>query len=315
MHVIDGSPPDILKPFMPMILSHVLSIFENIPTDPTAAHAYINENGHFFQLALRNIATVVGRSGPDVAEICLRVLPILRRLCESPPVLRNASANAKFAQRLIECYTMVFVNVPQSVWIKEAPLLGEKMKLLGSLTPVSGPADVRLPRTNNALRESWARLCQALGPLFQPYLEDCIATEVDILRADIAGLFGGFGGGGGGGVPFGALVGGFGVADANANDEAEEEDEEGSDDGEAEDGNDNNGGGVDGGDGALNANVLALTDSLVQRESALVYLRSYAEHAGIAAFRPFLPALAPLAMQELQADLSESSLCRCCCCC
>ncbi|KII95405.1 hypothetical protein PLICRDRAFT_86789 [Plicaturopsis crispa FD-325 SS-3] len=151
----EGVACNTLVPYLDPIVERLLKLL-NPSADPTKqVKRYVQEQ------AITTLAMVADASEATFAKHYSSIMPLLLN------VLRNANGPEyrKLRVKAMECAGLIAIAVGRDVFRPDANTLVELLMRIQNSPP--DPADTLL---GHYLIGTWAKICQALGPEFEPYL-------------------------------------------------------------------------------------------------------------------------------------------------
>ncbi|EGO00640.1 hypothetical protein SERLA73DRAFT_166917 [Serpula lacrymans var. lacrymans S7.3] len=166
----EGVARDTLIPYLDPIVERLLKMLNPEATD---AKRYVQEQ------AITTLAMVADASEATFAKHYASIMPLLLN------VLRNANSPnyRKIRVKAMECAGLIAIAVGREVFRPDANTLVEILIQIQN-SPID-PQDTLLA---NYLIATWAKVCQALGPDFEPYLPVVMPPLINAAgaKADVA---------------------------------------------------------------------------------------------------------------------------------
>ncbi|KAF7978256.1 hypothetical protein HWV62_1080 [Athelia sp. TMB] len=151
----EGVERDALLPYLDPIVERLLKLLNPAGDGATQPKRYVQEQ------AITTLAMVADASEATFAKHYASIMPLLLN------VLRNANGPdyRKLRVKAMECAGLIAIAVGRDVFRPDSNTLVELLMRIQN-SPVD-PGDTLL---NHYLISTWAKICQALGPEFEPYL-------------------------------------------------------------------------------------------------------------------------------------------------
>ncbi|KAG0701167.1 ARM repeat-containing protein [Suillus ampliporus] len=151
----EGVERDTLVPYLDPIVERLLKMLNPGAEDGKVVKGYVQEQ------AITTLAMVADASETTFAKHYTSIMPLLLN------VLRNANSadHYKLRAKAMECAGLIAIAVGRNVFRADANTLIELLIKIQN-SPVD-PSDTMLP---NFLIATWAKICQALGTEFEPFL-------------------------------------------------------------------------------------------------------------------------------------------------
>ncbi|KAA1478264.1 ARM repeat-containing protein [Dentipellis sp. KUC8613] len=151
----EGVERDTLVPYLDPIVERLLKLLNPANSDGRQVKRYVQEQ------AVTTLAMVADASEATFAKHYSSIMPLLLN------VLRNANGTEyrKLRAKAMECAGLIAIAVGRDVFRGDSATLVELLVHLQN-SPVD-PGDSMLP---HYLIATWAKVCQAMGPEFEPYL-------------------------------------------------------------------------------------------------------------------------------------------------
>ncbi|KZP09493.1 ARM repeat-containing protein [Athelia psychrophila] len=151
----EGVERDTLLPYLDPIVERLLKLLNPAGDGDAQPKRYVQEQ------AITTLAMVADASEATFAQHYASIMPLLLN------VLRNASGPEyrKLRVKTMECAGLIAIAVGRDVFRPDSGTLVELLMRIQN-SPVD-PGDTLL---NHYLIATWAKICQALGPEFEPYL-------------------------------------------------------------------------------------------------------------------------------------------------
>ncbi|KAG5635297.1 hypothetical protein H0H81_011779 [Sphagnurus paluster] len=150
----EGVERDTLLPYLDPIVERLLKLL-NPDGDPATVRRYVQEQ------AITTLAMVADASEVPFAKHYPRIMPLLLN------VLRNADAPEykNLRAKAMECAGLVAIAVGRDVFRPDSTTLVELL-----IHIQKSPIDPNDTQLGHYLIATWAKVCQAMGPEFEPYL-------------------------------------------------------------------------------------------------------------------------------------------------
>ncbi|KAG5641749.1 hypothetical protein DXG03_004294 [Asterophora parasitica] len=150
----EGVERDTLLPYLDPIVERLLKLLDPAG-DPAAVKRYVQEQ------AITTLAMVADASELTFAKYYSSIMPLLLN------VLRNADGSdyRKLRVKAMECAGLIAIAVGRDVFRPDSNTVIELLIRIQKM-PVD-PADTQL---GHYLISTWAKICQAMGPEFEPFL-------------------------------------------------------------------------------------------------------------------------------------------------
>lgn len=150
----EGVERDTLLPYLDPIVERLLKLL-NADGDPATVRRYVQEQ------AITTLAMVADASEATFARHYSSIMPLLLN------VLRNADGAEykKLRVKAMECAGLIAIAVGRDIFRPDANTLVELM-----IRIQKGPVDPADTQLGHYLIATWAKVCQAMGPEFEPYL-------------------------------------------------------------------------------------------------------------------------------------------------
>ncbi|KAG6825124.1 hypothetical protein H0H92_004620 [Tricholoma furcatifolium] len=161
----EGVARDTLLPYLDAIVARLLKMLNPTastdPTDPTDPSAVVETKRYVQEQAVTTLAMVADASEAMFGRHYAAIMPLLLN------VLRNADGGEyrRLRVKAMECAGLVAIAVGKQTFRPDAPTLVELLIRIQK-SPVD-PADTQL---GHYLIATWAKVCQAMGQEFEPYL-------------------------------------------------------------------------------------------------------------------------------------------------
>ncbi|KIM73570.1 hypothetical protein PILCRDRAFT_829051 [Piloderma croceum F 1598] len=169
----EGVARDALVPYLDPIVERLLKLLNPTGDNAKQPKRYVQEQ------AITTLAMVADASEATFAKHYSSIMPLLLN------VLRNASGAdyRKLRVKAMECAGLIAIAVGRDVFRPDANTLVELLMRIQN-SPVD-PGDTLL---NHYLIATWAKICQAMGPEFEPYLPVVMPPLVNAAstKADIS---------------------------------------------------------------------------------------------------------------------------------
>lgn len=151
----EGVERDTLIPYLDPIVERLLKLLNPATDSGRQVKRYVQEQ------AITTLAMVADASETTFAKHYTSIMPLLLN------VLRNASTAEyrKLRVKAMECAGLIAIAVGRDVFRGDANTFVELLVRIQN-SPVD-PSDTMLP---HYLIATWAKVCQAMGPEFEPYL-------------------------------------------------------------------------------------------------------------------------------------------------
>ncbi|KAI0061801.1 ARM repeat-containing protein [Artomyces pyxidatus] len=151
----EGVERDTLLPYLDPIVERLLKLLNPSSEDNRQVKRYVQEQ------AVTTLAMVADASETTFAKHYSSIMPLLLS------VLRNANTSEyrKLRVKAMECAGLIAIAVGRDVFRADANAFVELLIRIQN-SPVD-PGDTMLP---HYLIATWAKVCQAMGPEFEPYL-------------------------------------------------------------------------------------------------------------------------------------------------
>ncbi|TDL15928.1 ARM repeat-containing protein [Rickenella mellea] len=151
----EGVAHDTLVPYLDAIVERLLNMLNPGSNAGGEGARYVQEQ------AITTLAMVADASETTFAKHYATIMPLLLN------VLRNANAvdHKKLRWKAMECAGLIAIAVGRDVF---RPDSNELIELLMRIQ--NSPRDQSDTMLNHYLIATWAKICQALGPEFEPYL-------------------------------------------------------------------------------------------------------------------------------------------------
>ncbi|RDB16214.1 Importin subunit beta-3 [Hypsizygus marmoreus] len=150
----EGVERDTLLPYLDPIVERLLKLL-NPAGDPTHVRRYVQEQ------AITTLAMVADASEATFAKHYPSIMPLLLN------VLRNADGPdyRKLRVKAMECAGLIAIAVGRDVFRPDSSTLVELL-----IRIQKSPVDPQDTQLGHYLIATWAKVCQAMGPEFEPYL-------------------------------------------------------------------------------------------------------------------------------------------------
>ncbi|KAJ3747159.1 armadillo-type protein [Lentinula detonsa] len=168
----EGVERDTLLPYLDHIVQRLLKLL-NPDADPTQVRSYVQEQ------VITTLAMVADASEATFAQYYHSIMPLLIN------VLRNANGAEYRKMRLkaMECAGLIAIAVGREIFRPDSNVLVELL-----IRIQKSPFDPQDTQLSHYLMGTWAKICQAMGPEFEPYLPavmpDLLATAS--MKADVS---------------------------------------------------------------------------------------------------------------------------------
>ncbi|KAJ3992683.1 armadillo-type protein [Lentinula boryana] len=168
----EGVERDTLLPYLDHIVQRLLKLL-NPDADPTQVRSYVQEQ------VITTLAMVADASEATFAQYYHSIMPLLIN------VLRNANGAEYRKMRLkaMECAGLIAIAVGREIFRPDSNILVELL-----IRIQKSPFDPQDTQLSHYLMGTWAKICQAMGPEFEPYLPavmpDLLATAS--MKADVS---------------------------------------------------------------------------------------------------------------------------------
>ncbi|KAI0253631.1 armadillo-type protein [Lactifluus subvellereus] len=151
----EGVERDTLLPYLDPIVERLLKLLSPMQDGNRPTKRYVQEQ------AVTTLAMVADASETTFAKHYSSIMPLLLN------VLRNANSSEyrKLRAKAMECAGLIAIAVGRDVFRADAGAFVELLIRIQN-SPVD-PSDTMLP---HYLIATWAKVCQAMGPEFEPYL-------------------------------------------------------------------------------------------------------------------------------------------------
>ncbi|KAN0109453.1 Armadillo-type fold [Russula decolorans] len=151
----EGAERDTLLPYLDPIVERLLKLLNPVQDGGRPTKRYVQEQ------AVTTLAMVADASETTFAKHYTSIMPLLLN------VLRNANTSEyrKLRAKAMECAGLIAIAVGREVFRADAGAFVELLIRIQN-SPVD-PNDTMLP---HYLIATWAKVCQAMGPEFEPYL-------------------------------------------------------------------------------------------------------------------------------------------------
>ncbi|KAJ7185708.1 armadillo-type protein [Mycena filopes] len=156
----EGVERNVLLPYLEPIVERLLKLLD--PTgDPAHVRRYVQEQ------AITTLAMVADASETTFGKYYPSIMPLLMN------VLRNADGPdyRKLRAKAMECAGLIAIAVGPEMFLPDAHTLVDLLMRIQK-SPVD-PNDTQL---GHYLIATWAKICQAMGPEFEPYLPVVMPT-------------------------------------------------------------------------------------------------------------------------------------------
>ncbi|KAF8735083.1 hypothetical protein AX14_002755 [Amanita brunnescens Koide BX004] len=167
----EGVERDTLVPYLDPIVERLLKLLN--PGQGQQVHRYVQEQ------VITTLAMVADASEVTFAKHYSSIMPLLL------DILRNADGSEYYKLRVkaMECAGLIAIAVGQDVFLPDSTVLIELLMRIQK-SPID-PSDTQL---QHYLIGTWAKVCQAMGPNFEPYLPIVMPTLLDTagVKADIS---------------------------------------------------------------------------------------------------------------------------------
>ncbi|KAK2464446.1 hypothetical protein APHAL10511_003594 [Amanita phalloides] len=167
----EGVERDTLVPYLDPIVERLLKLLD--PGQGQQVHRYVQEQ------VITTLAMVADASEVTFAKHYTRIMPLLL------DILRNADGPEyrKLRVKAMECAGLIAIAVGRKVFMPDAIVLIELLMRIQK-SPID-PDDTQL---QHYLIGTWAKVCQAMGPEFEPYLPIVMPTLLNAasVKADIS---------------------------------------------------------------------------------------------------------------------------------
>ncbi|TFY78196.1 hypothetical protein EWM64_g5813 [Hericium alpestre] len=169
----EGVERDTLVPYLDPIVERLLKLLNPVGSDGRQVKRYVQEQ------AVTTLAMVADASEATFAKHYSSIMPLLLN------VLRNANGTEyrKLRAKAMECAGLIAIAVGRDVFRADSATLVELLIHLQN-GPVD-PGDSMLP---HYLIATWAKVCQAMGPEFEPYLHVVMPPLIQAasVKADVS---------------------------------------------------------------------------------------------------------------------------------
>ncbi|KAJ4482034.1 armadillo-type protein [Lentinula aciculospora] len=168
----EGVERDTLLPYLDPIVERLLKLL-NPDADPTHVRRYVQEQ------VITTLAMVADASEATFAKYYHSIMPLLLN------VLRNASGaeHRKLRLKAMECAGLIAIAVGREIFRPDSNTLVELL-----IRIQKSPLDPQDTQLSHYLMGTWAKICQAMGPEFEPYLPavmpDLLTTAS--MKADVS---------------------------------------------------------------------------------------------------------------------------------
>ncbi|KAJ8507252.1 hypothetical protein ONZ45_g10362 [Pleurotus djamor] len=149
----EGVARDTLVPYLDPIVERLLRLL-NPHGDPATVRRYVQEQ------AITTLAMVADASEQTFAKHYGSIMPLLLNILQNA----NGPEYAKLRSKAMECAGLIAIAVGRQMFRPDATSLGES--LIRIQNSPSDPSDTE----GHYLIATWAKVCQALGEEFEPYL-------------------------------------------------------------------------------------------------------------------------------------------------
>ncbi|KAL1730373.1 armadillo-type protein [Schizophyllum commune] len=146
----EGVARDTLVPFLDPIVERLLRLLKN-----NNVKRYVHEQ------AITTLAMVADASEGAFAKYYSTIMPLLLRVLSEVHGPEYNTLKAK----TMECAGLIAIAVGRETFIPDAPNFCEQL-----IRIQKSPEDMRDPQISLYLTSTWAKVCQAMGPDFEPYL-------------------------------------------------------------------------------------------------------------------------------------------------
>ncbi|KIK57273.1 hypothetical protein GYMLUDRAFT_263322 [Collybiopsis luxurians FD-317 M1] len=159
----EGVERDTLLPYLDPIVERLLKLL-NPDADPSQVKRYVQEQ------VITTLAMVADASEVTFAKYYSSIMPLLLN------VLRNANGSEYKKMRLkaMECAGLIAIAVGRDMFRPDSNTLVELL-----IRIQKSPVDPQDTQLTHYLMGTWAKICQAMGPEFEPYLP---VVMPDLLR-------------------------------------------------------------------------------------------------------------------------------------
>ncbi|KAI9441935.1 ARM repeat-containing protein [Lactarius indigo] len=160
----EGVERDTLLPYLDPIVERLLKLLNPAQEGSRPTKRYVQEQ------AVTTLAMVADASETTFAKHYSSIMPLLLN------VLRNANTSEyrKLRAKAMECAGLIAIAVGREVFRADAGAFVELLIRIQN-SPVD-PSDTMLP---HYLIATWAKVCQAMGPEFEPYLPADVSVYED----------------------------------------------------------------------------------------------------------------------------------------
>ncbi|KAJ3859024.1 armadillo-type protein [Lentinula novae-zelandiae] len=168
----EGVERDTLLPYLDPIVQRLLKLL-NPEADPTQVQRHVQEQ------VITTLAMVADASEATFAKYYPSIMPLLMN------VLRNASGAEyrKLRLKAMECAGLIAIAVGREIFRPDSNTLVELL-----IRIQKSPLDPQDTQLSHYLMGTWAKICQAMGPEFEPYLPavmpDLLTTAS--MKADVS---------------------------------------------------------------------------------------------------------------------------------
>ncbi|KAJ7666061.1 armadillo-type protein [Mycena polygramma] len=156
----EGVERNVLLPYLDPIVERLLKLLD--PTgDPAHVRRYVQEQ------AITTLAMVADASETTFGKYYPSIMPLLMN------VLRNADGAdyRKLRAKAMECAGLIAIAVGPEMFLPDAHTLVDLLMRIQK-----SPADPNDTQLGHYLIATWAKVCQAMGPEFEPYLPVVMPT-------------------------------------------------------------------------------------------------------------------------------------------
>ncbi|KAM6503013.1 Armadillo-type fold [Amanita muscaria] len=165
----EGVERDTLVPYLDPIVERLLKLLN----PGRQVHRYVQEQ------VITTLAMVADASEATFAKHYSTIMPLLM------DILRNADSSEyhKLRVKAMECAGLVAIAVGREIFLPDSTVLIEQLMRIQK-SPID-PSDTQL---QHYLIATWAKVCQAMGPEFEPYLPIVMPTLLSTagVKADIS---------------------------------------------------------------------------------------------------------------------------------
>ncbi|KAJ7634928.1 armadillo-type protein [Roridomyces roridus] len=156
----EGVERDVLLPYLDPIVERLLKLLDPAG-DPAHVRRYVQEQ------AITTLAMVADASETTFGKYYPSIMPLLLN------VLRNADGSEyqKLRAKAMECAGLIAIAVGPEMFLPDAHTLVDLLMRLQK-----APTDPSDTQFGHYLIATWAKVCQAMGPEFEPYLPVVMPT-------------------------------------------------------------------------------------------------------------------------------------------